>query len=49
MGEVKKTKWMPSGGLLVEMEIPAGSQTEVISKIGSLTKGEAEVKVVKVS
>ncbi len=49
LGEVKKTDWRPDGSLLVELEIPAGSQVEVVSKLQNLTRGEAkvEVKVVK--
>ncbi|BBD71878.1 rRNA metabolism protein [Sulfodiicoccus acidiphilus] len=48
MGEVKKTNWLADGSLTAEMEIPAGAQGELIDKINSLTKGEAEVRIAEV-
>jgi len=49
LGEVKKVDWGSDGSLHVELEIPAGSQVEVVSKLQSLTRGQAkiDVKVVK--
>ncbi len=48
LGEVKKTEWRTDGTLIVELEIPAGMQTEVINKLNSITRGEVEVKIVTV-
>ncbi|MEB3765700.1 MAG: ribosome assembly factor SBDS [Desulfurococcales archaeon] len=49
LGEVKRTDWQTDGSLLVELEIPAGSQIDVVSKLQNLTRGSAkiDVKVVK--
>ncbi|BDC19313.1 ribosome assembly factor SBDS [Acidianus sp. HS-5] len=48
LGSIKKTNWLNDGTLIAELEIPAGAQEEVIDKLNSLTKGEAEVKVLQV-
>jgi len=45
LGDVKKTTWLDDGSLKVELEIPAGLQLEVIDKIQSLAKGQAQVNV----
>ncbi len=45
LGDVKKTTWLDDGSLKVELEIPAGMQLEVIDKIQSLSKGQAQVNV----
>jgi len=42
-----KEEWANNGDLLVLLEIPAGLQTEVYEKIGKLTQGQAQVKIVK--
>jgi len=48
LGELKKSNWLADGSLIAELEIPAGAQTEVIDRLNSLTKGEAEVRVMEV-
>ncbi len=48
LGEVKRSQWLSDGSLLVEVEIPAGMQSEVIDKVNKLTKGSAEIKVLAV-
>ncbi len=48
MGDVKKSMWLADGSLIVELEIPAGMQSEVIDKLNSLTKGNVVVKVVAI-
>jgi len=48
LGEVKKSNWLADGSLIVELEIPAGMQSEVIDKLNSLTKGNVVVKVLNV-
>ena len=45
MGEVKKANWGSDGSLKVELEIPAGAQIEVIDKVQSLAKGQANISV----
>jgi len=49
MGNVLKTEWRTDGSLVAEIEIPAGSQVDVVNRIQSLTRGQArvDVKVVK--
>lgn len=49
LGHLLKTDWRHDGTLVAELEIPAGSQVEVVSRIQGLTKGQArvDVKVVK--
>ena len=49
LGEIKKTDWKPDGSLTAEIEIPAGSQIDVVSKIQRLTRGNAIVNVKRVS
>lgn len=48
LGEVKKNIWLADGSFLVELEIPAGLQNELIEKINTLTKGRANVKVLNI-
>lgn len=48
LGELKKADWRTDGSLVIEVEIPAGMQNEVIDKINKLTRGEANVKVLRV-
>lgn len=45
LGDVKKTSWLDNGDLKVELEIPAGMQLEVIDRVQSLAKGQAQVNV----
>ncbi|MCE4627686.1 MAG: ribosome assembly factor SBDS [Desulfurococcales archaeon] len=49
LGRVLKTEWLNDGSLRVELEVPAGSQVDVVQRIQGLTRGSArvEVKVVK--
>ena len=49
MGRLLKTEWLNDGSLKAEIEIPAGSQVDIVQRIQSLTRGQArvEVKVVK--
>lgn len=49
LGDIKKSRWLSDGTWIVEMEIPAGAQSEIINRINSLTKGEGEVKILQVS
>ncbi|MEM0021076.1 MAG: ribosome assembly factor SBDS [Fervidicoccaceae archaeon] len=48
LGITHKVDWKNDGSVLIELEIPAGLQEEVIDKLNKLTKGEVSVKVLKV-
>ncbi|RLG86276.1 MAG: ribosome assembly factor SBDS [Thermoprotei archaeon] len=45
LGEVKNERWLNDGSLVIEIEIPAGMQGEVLDSISRITKGMAEVNV----
>jgi len=49
MGNLLNADWKHDGSLVAEIEVPAGSQVEVVNRIQSLARGQArvEVKVVK--
>jgi ribosome maturation protein SDO1 len=44
LGSLKSTNWLPDGSFTVTLEIPGGMKAEVIEKLNSLTKGQAEIK-----
>ncbi len=44
LGEVKNERWLSDGSLLLEIEIPAGLQTDVIQKAEKATKGQIEIE-----
>lgn len=46
-GEIKKEDWGADGGLSAIVEIPAGGQPALLDRLGSTTKGAAQVSVVK--
>jgi ribosome maturation protein SDO1 len=48
LGAIRKSEWRNDGSLLVEVEIPAGMQTEFIDKVNKLTQGEANIVILKV-
>jgi len=48
LGDVKNVSWRNDGSLVLEIEIPAGMQNELIDKLNKLTRGEAQVTVVRV-
>ncbi|RLI27091.1 MAG: ribosome assembly factor SBDS [Candidatus Hecatellales archaeon] len=43
-GTVKRERWLQDGSLSAVVELPAGLQPSFIEKLGSLTKGSAQVK-----
>ncbi|MCS7108563.1 MAG: ribosome assembly factor SBDS [Sulfolobales archaeon] len=45
LGDVKNQQWLSDGALIMELEVPAGLQTEVIDKVNSLCRGSAEVSI----
>ena len=46
-GEILKEEWGQDGGLSAVMEIPAASQPSLFERLGSVTKGSAQVTLVK--
>ncbi len=46
-GEIKKEDWGSDGTLTAIVEIPAGGQPGLLDRLGSTTKGAAQVSVVK--
>src|SRR3989338_1190673 len=46
-GEIKKEEWQNDGSLIIIIEIPAGLRNEFVDKLNSLTKAEAEIRVIK--
>jgi ribosome maturation protein SDO1 len=46
-GEIKKEDWGADGTLSAIVEIPAGGQPSLLDRLGSTTKGAAQVSVVK--
>ncbi|GAB6147690.1 ribosome assembly factor SBDS [Stetteria hydrogenophila] len=49
MGDVKKTEWLHDGSLKAEIEVPAGTQVEVINRIQGIAKGGATITVKGIS
>uniref|UniRef100_A0A7J2U1A0 Ribosome assembly factor SBDS n=1 Tax=Ignisphaera aggregans TaxID=334771 RepID=A0A7J2U1A0_9CREN len=48
LGEVKKNMWLADGSLILDLELPAGMQSELINKVNELTRGAATVKVLSI-
>jgi ribosome maturation protein SDO1 len=46
-GEILKEEWGQDGGLSAIIEVPAASQPSLLEKLGSATKGSAQVTLVK--
>jgi ribosome maturation protein SDO1 len=46
-GEILKEEWGQDGGLSVVMEIPAASRPSLLERLGAVTKGSAQVTLVK--
>ncbi|MEM5811277.1 MAG: ribosome assembly factor SBDS [Candidatus Aenigmatarchaeota archaeon] len=44
--EIKKEEWLNDGSLLLNVEILAGLQSELLSRIASVTKGDFQSKVI---
>lgn len=45
-GSIKKEQWLPDGSLLATVEIPAGLQTSFLEKLGNITKGDVQARIV---
>jgi len=48
LGEVKKSNWLANGSLVVQLEIPAGMQNELIDKVNDISKGNASIRVLNI-
>ncbi len=48
LGEIKKNLWLADGSFLVELEIPAGLQNELIERVNALARGKANIKVLNI-
>ena len=46
-GEILKEEWGQDGGLSIVLEVPAASQPSLLERLGSATKGSAQVTLVK--
>lgn len=46
-GRLQKEQWQNNGSLLVNMEIPAGLQQELLDHLNNITHGEIETKKLK--
>lgn len=46
-GEILKEEWGQDGGLSVVLEVPAASQPNLLERLGAVTKGSAQVTLVK--
>jgi ribosome maturation protein SDO1 len=46
-GEIHKEEWGADGTLSAIVEIPAGGQPSLLDRLGSTTKGAAQVTIVK--
>lgn len=46
LGEIKKEEWQKDGSLVVMLQIPAGIQADVYERMGKLTHGQAQVKLI---
>jgi ribosome maturation protein SDO1 len=46
-GEILKEEWGQDGGLSIVLEVPAASQPSLLERLGSATKGSAQVTMVK--
>lgn len=46
-GTLKNEKWQNDGSLKAILEIPAGAKPNMIDRLGSITRGSAEVEVAK--
>jgi ribosome maturation protein SDO1 len=47
LGKVMQEEWQPNGTWIGVIEIPAGMQNDLISKLNEKTKGNAELKLLK--
>lgn len=46
LGEIKQEEWQKDGALIVVLEIPAGTQTEVYERLNHVTHGQVTTKLI---
>jgi ribosome maturation protein SDO1 len=46
LGDIKKENWTNDGSLIVNLEIPAGLQEDVMGRLNSMTHGGVNIKIV---
>jgi ribosome maturation protein SDO1 len=46
-GEIQKEEWGADGTLTALLEVPAGVHTPLVERLGSVTKGSAEVSIIR--
>ena len=46
-GSISQQEWGSDGSLTATLEVPAGLQAVLVERLGKITKGEAQVKVLK--
>jgi ribosome maturation protein SDO1 len=46
LGEIKQEEWQKDGSLVLVLQIPAGIQADVYERMGKLTHGQAQVKLI---
>jgi ribosome maturation protein SDO1 len=46
LGSIKREEWRGDGSWYGELELPAGSYASLLNKLGSVTKGSGEAKIV---
>ena len=46
LGDIKKENWTNDGSLIINLEIPAGLQEEVMNRLNSMTHGGVNIKIV---
>ena len=46
LGNIKREEWRSDGSWYGELEMPAGSYASIINKLGDLTKGSGEAKII---
>src|SRR5271170_5625834 len=46
-GEILKEEWGQDGGLSAVLDVPAASQPSLLDRLGAVTKGSAQVTLVK--
>jgi ribosome maturation protein SDO1 len=46
-GEILKEEWGQDGGLSIVLDVPAASQPNLLERLGAVTKGSAQVTLVK--
>jgi len=46
LGTIKREEWRSDGSWYGELELPAGSYASLLNKLGNITKGSGEAKII---